>query len=87
MQEYEVVTILENLQFTNKNEWEISRLMAFINAKCQGVKQIHKPSDLFVLPWEKDLKLDVEISNEDKLRLENKSKEIINKLKNKKNGK
>jgi hypothetical protein len=52
MQEYEALTILENIEFTNRNDWEISRLIAFINAKCQGVKRINKPSDLFTLPWE-----------------------------------
>ena len=52
LQEYEVQTIIENLEYYERPEWERTRFLAYCNIQ-KSTKKI-KPTDLITFPWEKE---------------------------------
>ena len=53
MEEYEVQSIIENLEYYERPEWERTRFIAYCNLQKSSTKKI-KPTDLITFPWEKE---------------------------------
>lgn len=53
MEEYEVQSIVENLEHYERPEWERTRFTAYCNIQKSSTKKI-KPTDLITFPWEKE---------------------------------
>ena len=53
MEEYEVQSIIENLEYYERPEWERTRFLAYCNIQKSSTKKI-KPTDLITFPWEKE---------------------------------
>lgn len=53
MEEYEVQSIIENLEYNELPEWERTRFIAYCNIQKSSTKKI-KPADLITFPWEKE---------------------------------
>lgn len=85
MKDYEVYLLLDNIQYSEKNDWERSRFESYVVAQVNIKKKI-KPTDLVKFSWDNDIneKSSTEISTQDIERLKKKSEEIIkrNKLNN-----
>lgn len=82
MEEYEVQSIIENLEYYERPEWERTRFLAYCNIQKSSTKKI-KPTDLITFPWEKESDNTEEIngnseplSKEDIQRLKEQSKII-----------
>ena len=86
MQLYELEVILDNLQLRHKQNWEQTRLLAYIQAQSNSTKKINI-TDVVKFSWdvEKDKTIDI-MTDEDKDRLKKKSNEIIKELNTKING-
>ena len=72
---WEVNTIVSNIPYLDRNGWEQTRLLAYIDGKSH-FKGIKKQKDIMSLPWDdgdieqvQDDWLTKEISNEDIFRL------------------
>ena len=83
---YELEVILDNLHLKHKQNWEQTRLIAYIIAQSNSTKKINI-TDVVKFSWdaEKDETIDI-MTDEDKDRLKKKSDEIINELNAKING-
>lgn len=81
MEEYEVQSIIENLEYYERPEWERTRFIAYCNLQKSSTKKI-KPTDLITFPWEKEsddtdqINGNSELSNEDIKRLKERAKII-----------
>lgn len=82
MEEYEVQSIIENLEYYERGDWERTRFLAYCNIQKSSSKKI-KPTDLITFPWEKESDNTEEIngnseplSKEDIQRLKEQSKII-----------
>ena len=53
MQMYELNTILSSLNKSIKNDWEQTRMIAYIIAQCNSTKQL-KPTDILKFDWDND---------------------------------
>lgn len=53
MEEYEVQSIIENLEYYERPDWNRTRFLAFCNIQKSSTKKI-KPTDLITFPWEKE---------------------------------
>lgn len=53
MEEYEVQSIIENLEYYERPEWERTRFQSYCNIQKSSTKKI-KPTDLITFPWEKE---------------------------------
>ncbi len=53
LQEYEVQSIIENLEYYERGDWERTRFLAYCNLQKSSTKKI-KPQDLISFPWEKE---------------------------------
>lgn len=86
MQLYELEVILDNLHLKHKQNWEQTRLIAYIIAQSNSTKKINI-TDVVKFSWdaEKDETIDI-MTDEDKDRLKKKSDEIIKELNTKING-
>ena len=86
MQLYELEVILDNLQLRHKQNWEQTRLLAYIIAQSNSTKKINI-TDVVKFSWdvENDKTIDI-MTDEDKNRLRKKSNEIIKELNAKING-
>lgn len=79
---WEINDILDNLTYLDRNLWESSRLNAFISAQTHSRKHLSF-NDICSFPWEKDYdKENIEISNDDIKRLQEKAKQIELELRN-----
>ena len=66
MQVYELYLILENLNYSIKNDWEIGREIMWSNLQPWSKKKI-KPEDVISLPWDNkksNRKANVEVTHE-----------------------
>lgn len=82
MKEYEVRTILDNLQYVDRPAWEQTRLNVYARAQMNTKKKL-KVSDIMTFPWESNNNHEehiIEISNEDIERLKEKAKKISKNL-------
>lgn len=88
MKDYEVYLLLDNIQYSEKNDWERSRFESYVVAQVNSKKKI-KPTDLVKFSWdnERNDKPSTEISTQDIERLKKKSEEIIKQNKLKENAK
>lgn len=69
MKEYEIQSIIENLEYLDRNSWEQTRLSIYSNAQMNTRKHL-TVTDIMTFPWEKEKeKGDTEISTEDINRL------------------
>lgn len=53
MQEYEIQSIIENLEYYERPEWERTRFQTYCNLQKSSSKRI-SPQDLITFPWEKE---------------------------------
>lgn len=53
MQEYEVESIIENLEYNDRNGWMQTRFLSYCNIQKSSSKKL-KPTDLITFPWEKE---------------------------------
>lgn len=53
MEEYEVQSIIENLEYYERGDWERTRFQSYCNIQSQSSKRL-KPQDLIKFPWEKE---------------------------------
>lgn len=88
MKDYEVSLLLDNIQYSEKNDWERSRFESYVVAQINSKKKI-KPTDLVKFSWDNEQsdKPSTKISTQDIERLKKKSEEIINRNKLKENAK
>lgn len=78
MEQYEIEPLIDKLYTKHKEEWEQTRMIAYITAQVNSKKKL-KIQDIIKFPWDgvdvfKGVK---EISNEDVERLKNKTKLFI----------
>lgn len=53
MEEFEVQSIIENLEYYERPEWERTRFLAYCGVQSNSTKRI-SPQDLISFPWEKE---------------------------------
>lgn len=53
LQEYEVQTIIENLEYNERGAWERTRFQSYCNIQKSSSKRI-SPKDLITFTWEKE---------------------------------
>ena len=77
---YELEVILDNLQLRHKQNWEQTRLLAYVIAQSNSTKKINI-TDVVKFSWDdtKNETIDI-MTDEDKDRLKKKSNEIIKEL-------
>jgi hypothetical protein len=76
MQEYEIRTIVDNIPFLDRNNWEQTRLSMYANAQMNTKKKL-TVKDIVTFPWEKEVEQhNTEISTEDIKRLREKAKNM-----------
>lgn len=76
MQEYEIRTIVDNIQFLDRNSWEQTRLNIYAHAQMNSRKKL-TVKDIVTFPWEKEFEQhNIEISTEDINRLREKAKNM-----------
>ena len=67
MQPYELYLILENLNYSIKNDWEICREIMWSTLQPWSKKKL-KPEDVITLPWDNNKqskrKANVEVTND-----------------------
>lgn len=51
MKPYELGIILNNLNLSVKNDWEVARQIMYVTAQTQSTKRL-KPQDIMKLPWD-----------------------------------
>lgn len=78
MQEYEVNTIINNLQYLDKNEWERHRHSLYSQIQMNSKTQI-SPKDIMKFAWDEETHAN-SISEADIERLKQKSKQIYNSI-------
>lgn len=80
MQMYELNTILSSLNKSIKNDWEQTRMIAYIIAQCNSTKQL-KPTDILKFDWDNDDHNKQEIiTKDDVARLKEKATTFASKL-------
>lgn len=76
MQMYELDTILMNLHYSTKENWEQCRFNSYITAQCNSSKTL-KPNDIIKFPWDnKSDKNESVLTMEDIERLKNKAEQL-----------
>lgn len=53
MEEYEIQSIIENLEVYERPDWERTRFQTYCNLQKSSSKKL-KPTDLITFPWEKE---------------------------------
>lgn len=66
LQEYEVQSLVENIEYTEYGDWNRTRFLAYCNIQKSSTKKI-KPTDLITFPWEKEDDNTEEINTTSKL--------------------
>lgn len=82
LNDYEIDSILENLQYDDVNSWEQTRLRIYSTAQIMSKKQL-TPQDLMKFPWEEQEKEEehkTSITNEEIEDLEKKARQIQKKV-------
>lgn len=79
LEEWEALEMLNNIDKTEKNEWERARMMMYIYSQSLTKKKL-KPTDIIKFQWEneekKDTTLTKELSKNNKERLQKKAQWI-----------
>lgn len=80
MEEWEVIDMLDNLRYLERNEWERSRYEIYSNIQINSKKKL-KPTDIMKFEWDDEKETETvenkTITKEDIKRLNEKTK-IIN---------
>ena len=81
LNDYEIDSILENLQYDDVNSWEQTRLRIYATTQMMSKKQL-TPQDLMKFPWEQEEEEEhkTSISNEEIEDLEKKARQIQKKF-------
>lgn len=75
---YEIQPLINNIYKNNRENWERTRLLAYIIAQINSSKRLN-PSDIISFNWDVDDTIsNTTISNEDIKRLKEKAKQYIN---------
>ena len=53
LQEHEIESIVQNLEYYEEGDWTRTRFLAYCNLQKSSTKKI-KPTDLITFPWEKE---------------------------------
>lgn len=53
LQEYEVQSLVENIEYTEYGDWNRTRFLAYCNIQSNSTKRI-SPQDIIKFPWEKE---------------------------------
>lgn len=72
---YELEVLISNIHKKSKENWEQSRMIAYVIAQCNSRKKL-KPSDIIKFDWDEESS-DTSISNDDIKRLKEKAKQYI----------
>lgn len=78
MELWETYPIIDNLSYTDVNQWEQTRLLMSMLGNMFSKKKL-KSTDIIKFPWDRGLKKDTSISNEEIDRLKQKAEYIKNK--------
>lgn len=82
MQYNEVVDIIQNIKWLDKNERELDRYKVFVNVQANSKKRL-KPEDIMKLPWDDENKnTGTQISEEEVTERKNRAKELEMKIQN-----
>lgn len=73
MQLYEAKALLKYSDYSSRDSWEQSRLVAYLIAQTNSTKKM-KPSDIIKFSWDNEHNGDTSISNDEIERLRNKAK-------------
>ena len=73
MQLYEAKALLKYSDYSSRDSWEQSRLVAYLIAQTNSTKKM-KPSDIIKFSWDNEFEEHNGISNEEIERLRNKAK-------------
>ena len=73
MQLYEAKALLKYSDYSSRDSWEQSRLVAYLIAQTNSTKKM-KPSDIIKFSWYNEHNGDTSISNDEIERLRNKAK-------------
>ena len=73
MQLYEAKALLKYSDYSSRDSWEQSRLVAYLIAQTNSTKKM-KPSDIIKFSWDNEHNVDTSISNDEIERLRNKAK-------------
>lgn len=75
---YEIQPLINNIYKNNRENWERTRLLAYVIAQINSSKRLN-PSDIISFNWDVDDTIsNTAISNEDIKRLKEKAKQYIN---------
>ena len=80
---YEISAILKNGYMKHQDEWEQSRLIAYVIAQCNSTKTI-KPEQIISFEWDKNNSRKKQITNEQIKKTEQMMKNMEAYLQNKK---
>lgn len=78
MQMYELPVMLTHFYKRKKEEWEQTRLLAYVVAQSNSTKKL-KMTDIMSFSWDNEIEKDTSISKEEIARLKDKAKQFINK--------
>lgn len=74
--EYEVMALLQVMEYATKTQWETMRANMYVVAQTQSTKKL-TPQDIMVLPWEKvEKQKEQEISTEEVNRMKAKTEKM-----------
>lgn len=73
MQLYEAKALLKYSDYSSRDSWEQSRLVAYLIAQTNSTKKM-KPSDIIKFSWDNEYNGGTSISNDEIERLRNKAK-------------
>lgn len=82
MQDYEVSTLVESLEYADRNFWEMTRLLMYQNIQINSKKTINI-KDIIKFKWDEsivDQEQTQEISSDDVERLKQLSKALSNQI-------
>lgn len=80
LEDYELYAIYDNIQYTDFNLREMSRLICYVTAQVQSSKKL-KPQDLWNLPWDNDTKKPVKPMSKEEFEQTSKMEDILKKIK------
>ena len=80
---WEINDIIDNLPYLDRNSWEQTRLLTYVEAQCHSTKKLDI-TDIIQFKWDRPNEKNTEISNDDIQRLKNKSEMLQKMMKEKK---
>lgn len=81
MQLYEAKALLKYEHYSSRDSWEQSRLVAYVMAQVNSTKKL-KPTDIMKFAWDGEEHADIQVSDEDVIRLQEQAKAYLDNNKN-----